>query len=84
MALSAHPCTERLLTQTSLVPVLVFRLSSSSGTQSSSGRDTDGQTRVDALSSSGMEWAQEEKEVAATLKKNGYHSGSIYPQAFLP
>ena len=35
-------------------------------------------TRVDALSSSGLERAQEEKEVAAALKENGFHSGSIH------
>jgi len=35
-------------------------------------------TRADALSSSGVEQEQEEKETTTALKENGYPSGFIY------
>ena len=35
-------------------------------------------SRAEALSSSGVEWVHEEKEITGTLKKNGYPSSFVY------
>ena len=39
--------------------------------------------QAEALSSSGVEWAQEEKEISGTLKENGYPN-QLCVQALLP
>ena len=38
---------------------------------------------AEALSSSGVEWAQEEKEITGTLKENGYASSFVYKHSCL-